>query len=74
MTRHPFLRNQLVTHFGQDAKSLQKAAFVPLGDKVSEALYYLANQGLLDRNRILDGLPHTSGANAERIAYSPGEK
>jgi hypothetical protein len=48
--------------------------FVPLGDKVAEALYFVADQGLLDRDRILDGLPHPSGANAERIAYFIGRK
>tara|TARA_R110001583_G_scaffold191912_1_gene357798 strand:- start:16829 stop:17005 length:177 start_codon:yes stop_codon:yes gene_type:complete len=29
---------------------------------------------LLDHKRILDGLPHPSGANAERIAYFLGSK
>ena len=48
--------------------------FVPLGDKVSEALHFLATQGVLARDRILDGLPHPSGANAERIAYFLGTK
>ena len=53
---------------------LPKAVFLPLGDKVSEALHYLADQGVLSRSRILDGLPHPSGANAERIAYFLGRK
>lgn len=74
MTRHPLLRAQLMTHFGEDAKALPKAVFVPLGDKVAEALHFLADQGLLERNRILNGLPHPSGANAERIAYFLGRK
>jgi hypothetical protein len=74
MTRHPLLRTQLMTHFGEDARALPKAVFVPLGDKVAEALHFLADQGLLDRQRILDGLPHPSGANAERIAYFLGRK
>ena len=74
MTSHPLLREQLLTHFGEDAKTLPKAAFVPLGDKVAEALHFLADQSLLDRSRILDGLPHPSGANAERIAYFLGRK
>lgn len=74
MTKHPLLREQLLRHFGEDAKALPQAVFVPLGDKVAEALHFLANQGMLDRNRILDGLPHPSGANAERIAYFLGKK
>jgi hypothetical protein len=56
-------------YFGQDVGSLSSAVFVPLGDKVSEALHFLADRGLVERTRILDGLPHPSGANGERIAY-----
>lgn len=74
MTRHPLLREQLITHFGEDAKALPNAVFVPLGDKVTEALHFLADCGMMDRSRILDGLPHPSGANAERIAYFLGNK
>lgn len=74
MTRHPLLREQLVSHFGEDVKALPNALFVPLGDKVGEALHFLADRGMMDRNRILDGLPHPSGANAERIAYFLGNK
>lgn len=74
MTRHPFLRKQLVTYFGADANKMADALFVPLGDKVTEALHFLADQGLMKKDRILDGLPHPSGANAERIAYFLGRK
>ncbi len=74
MTRNALLRTQLLTYFGEDARALPKALFVPLGDKVAEALYFVADQGLLDHSRILDGLPHPSGANAERIAYFLGRK
>jgi len=74
MTKHPLLREQLMTYFGEDVKALPNAVFVPLGDKVVEALDFLASQNLLSRNRILGGLPHPSGANAERIAYFLGKK
>lgn len=74
MTKHPLLQKQLMSQFGDDIKAWPQAVFVPLGDKVAEALEYLAGCGLLDRNRILDGLPHPSGANAERIAYFLGKK
>lgn len=74
MTKHPLLREQLMTYFGEDVKALPNAAFVPLGDKVSEALHFLVSQGLLARDQIIDGLPHPSGANAERIAYFLGKK
>lgn len=74
MTRNPLLRELLAAHFGEDAKALPNAVFVPLGDKVAEALHFLADRGVLGRDRILDGLPHPSGANAERIAYFLGRK
>lgn len=74
MTKHPLLREQLTTYFGEDAKTLPNAVFIPLGDKVAEALHFLARQGLLAPERILGGLPHPSGANAERIAYFLGKK
>ena len=74
MIRHPLLRKQLVTYFGADAKRMKDAVFIPLGDKVAEALHFLADQGMLPRDRVLDGLPHPSGANAERIAYFLGRK
>lgn len=74
MTRHPLLRQQLLEGFAQDARALPGAVILPLGDKVTEALHFLADRGELDRERILDGLPHPSGANAERIAYFLGRK
>ena len=69
MINNSFLQEQILLYFGEEAKALPKAVFVPLGDKVAEALHFLAAQGLISRSRILDGLPHPSGANAERIAY-----
>lgn len=74
MIRTPLLRQQIIQHFGEDASALPNAVFIPLGDKVAEALKFLASQGLIRRDRILDGLPHPSGANAERIAYFIGKK
>lgn len=74
MTRHPVVRQQLLAHFGEDCKIRSKAVFIPLGDKVEKALRFIAEQGLLDRNQIIGGLPHPSGANAERIAYFLGRK
>lgn len=74
MTKHPFLREQLLSNFGEDIKAMPNAVFVPLGDKVGDALQFLSKQGLLDRDRIIDGLPHPSTANGERIAYFLGKK
>jgi hypothetical protein len=41
---------------------------------VTDALAWLSTQGVLDPSRVLSGLPHPSGANAERIAYFLGRK
>jgi hypothetical protein len=73
MTRHPLLREQLA-HFGEDVRALPKAMFIPLGDKVTEALHFLVDKNLLDRSRVFDGLPHPSPQNIERIAYFLGKK
>lgn len=74
MIRHPLLQQQLVEGFGRDAQALRSAVFVPLGSKVAEALHFLADRGCLTKERILEGMPHPSGANAERIAYFLGKK
>lgn len=72
--RNPMMRDWLLTYAGEELHSLPHALFVPLGPKVTVMLKHLAEQGLVDRSRILEGLPHPSGANAERIAYFLGQK
>lgn len=72
--RHPILRTQVINGFAIDAASLPNAVFVPLGDKVADALNWLAAEGHIAHDRLLNGLPHPSGANAERIAYFLGRK
>jgi hypothetical protein len=74
MLTTPLLQAQLLAYFGQEAAQLPDAVFVPLGPKVSLALSWLAQRGMLDEGRILHGIPHPSGANAERIAYFLGRK
>jgi len=41
---------------------------------VAEVFQHLQAKGLLKAEQILDGLPHPSGANAERISYFVGRK
>ena len=60
MTCYKLLQAQLLEGFWQDVKALPRAVYVPLGDKVTEALYFLADRGILNRQQILDGLPHLS--------------
>lgn len=75
MVSNPFLRNMLDTTLAEECLALeQNTIFVPLGGKVEEALRYLASKGVIREEQILAGLPHPSGANAERIAYFCGDK
>jgi hypothetical protein len=74
MLTTPLLQSQLLDYFAAEARSLPDAVYVPLGPKVGLALDWLAGQGVLAPERILHGIPHPSGANAERIAYFLGRK
>jgi hypothetical protein len=74
MTRTPFLREHLLRYFAHEAAALPDALYIPMGSSTSDALDWLAGQGVLPRERILHGLPHPSGANAERVAYFLGRK
>ena len=69
MLRQPALNAQLERWIGAEMRALPDAIYVPLGPKVGTALSALAKSvGVPDR-QILAGLPHPSGASAERIAY-----
>jgi hypothetical protein len=70
----PLLREPLMTGFAAQAATLRQAIFVPLGPTVGRAVEFAAEKSRLDHNRVLVGLPHPSGANAERIAFFLGRK
>jgi hypothetical protein len=74
MTRTPYLQHQILDYFAPEAEKLRDALFIPMGSTVSEGLDWLAAQGIIEPSRILHGLPHPSGANAERVAYFLGRK
>lgn len=74
MLRTPILRRMIDEHLAAEAKTLPHALWLPLGPKPCAALKHLASRGILDHDRILDGMPHPSGANGERIAYFLGRK
>ena len=71
---HPLLARQISTYLAEEARLLPNAVWIPLGPAPTMALGMLAKQGLIQSSRILAGLPHPSGANAERIAYFLGRK
>ena len=74
MTRNAFLREQVLAYFAEEARQLPDALYIPMGSSVGAGLDWLAQQGVIPRARILHGLPHPSGANAERVAYFLGRK
>lgn len=74
MPRHAFLRNETLRWFAHEAALLPDALYIPMGASVSEGLDWLAGQKIVKAGRILHGLPHPSGANAERVAYFLGAK
>jgi hypothetical protein len=74
MLATPFLRHWVDTTLTEEAGALRGAVWIPLGSKPTAALHYLASKGLLDAGQILDGLPHPSGANAERVHFFLGRK
>lgn len=74
MIRVAVLRSQIDTYLVDQLRALPKAVFVPLGPQAGRALEYAAERAGLEQAQILSGLPHPSGANAERIAYFLGKK
>jgi hypothetical protein len=74
MTRTPFLQQQILEWFADEAALLRDALFIPMGSTTGAGLDWLAARGVIDPERILHGLPHPSGANAERVAYFLGRK
>ena len=73
------LANQMLrrmTEQGLDAEinALDAAIWIPVGKEPTAVLQHFVANGRLSAAHVLDGLPHPSGANAERIAYFLGTK
>ena len=62
------MRWQIDNYLSEEVVALKDALWIPLGPKVSEVLAHLVRNGIIKEARVLDGLPHPSGANAERIS------
>ncbi|WP_298453642.1 hypothetical protein [uncultured Marinobacter sp.] len=70
MISNSYLWDQIQTGLGAEISSLpDDCVFIPLGQGVDAVFEKLASEGVIDRTLVLSGLPHASGANAERIAY-----
>jgi hypothetical protein len=74
MLRTPLLRGMVETYLGAEARALPDALWLPLGPKPAAALRHLVSLGALSADRVLEGMPHPSGANAERIMFFLGRK
>jgi hypothetical protein len=74
MVRTPILRRMIDNLLTSEAEVLASALWLPLGPKAERAVGYLVARGSLEEPQVLRGLPHPSGANAERIAYFLGRK
>jgi hypothetical protein len=73
-TAHPLLQKMLIEHFVPMVNALPNAAFVPLGPVPTKAMQWLLEKGYVSKVQLIQGLPHPSGANAERIQYFLGKK
>ncbi len=74
MLKTPVLRQMIDTYLAEEARQLPEALWLPLGPKAGEALQHLVRCGDLREDRVLAGMPHPSGANAERVAVFLGRK
>ena len=69
-----YLKDMVDTLLADEVRQLSNALWVPLGKEPTFAMGHLLQKGLISPDNVVQGLPHPSGANAERIAYFIGSK
>ncbi|MCC6918436.1 MAG: hypothetical protein IT548_04495 [Alphaproteobacteria bacterium] len=74
MLKSALLQRHLKMYTGEELRRLPNAVLIPVGTAAASALEYLGRLNFVDPALIFSGLPHPSGANAERIAYFLGRK
>lgn len=70
LIKNEFLMNYVYENFINEFRSLDKSKevlLIPLGKAVQDVLLKLSEDNLVDKNQILLGFPHPSGANVNRI-------
>jgi hypothetical protein len=72
--RVPFLKSQVDRWFARELVQLPNSIFIPLGTQVQDIFEQLIQDHTISDDRSIVGIPHPSGANAERIAYFLGRK
>ena len=74
LMKTPDLLRMVEDYLAAEAAMLPSAVWLPLGPKPSAAVRHLVKKGIIAEHRVLDNMPHPSGANAERVAYFVGRK
>jgi hypothetical protein len=74
IVNEPYLWNQANERLQEEFAALPTAIWIPLGQSVLAVFEKLVANKSVERRRVLFGLPHASGANAERIKYFIGQK
>lgn len=70
LIKSDFLMKYVYENFIQELRSLdnfENILLIPLGRAVEEVLVKLEEEGIINKNQILKGFPHPSGANVNRI-------
>jgi hypothetical protein len=73
--RLDILKDMVTSCFDDECRQLNSdVLYIPLGQGVADILLSLSQNGKIKEEMILAGMPHPSGANAERISYFLGRK
>ena len=71
---NPMLRRMAEQGLENEINALGAAIWIPVGKEPTAVLQHFVSIGRLSAAQVLEGLPHPSGANAERITYFLGTK
>ena len=69
--------NYVYDNFLREYKQLRQKeslVIIPLGSAVEEVLLHLEEEGYIEKNSIMKGFPHPSGANVNRLPKLREEK
>jgi hypothetical protein len=69
LASRPLFREMLTVLLAPRLDGAPDALIVPLGNSAASGVQYLVDQGALNGERVLFGLPHPSGANGHRTTH-----
>jgi hypothetical protein len=69
LLRTALLRQMTETFLAEEVRALPDALWLPLGPKSAAAMQHLVMMGVIPADRVLQGMPHPSPSNNERIKY-----